>query len=113
MNVCSCILLCELISKVLDVEYVTRCFSLIFPFFTVSIKDTIAKKFRQRAVKFGSFQIIFEIAYYLITISKTNKQTILQWSIIPFRKYSTFCGSIVMTPKGLPATGIALIKKFN
>lgn len=56
-------ILSKLISKVFDIKDSACSFTLIFPFFTIGIEDTIAKEIHHTTMEFRTLDIIFEISY--------------------------------------------------
>lgn len=55
-------LLCELISKVLDIEDVAGSLALVLPFFAVCVENTVTKKVVERCMEFRAFDVVFKVA---------------------------------------------------
>jgi hypothetical protein len=54
-------LLGKVIPEVLDVEDQRSGLSLVFPYFTIGIKDTMAKQFPRAVIQHGSLYIVFKV----------------------------------------------------
>jgi tRNA splicing ligase len=56
-------ILCKMISEIFDVKDMTGSFTLIFPIFTIGVKDTITKQISERRMEFWTFDIILKVIY--------------------------------------------------
>lgn len=100
-------LLCKMISEILDIKNMTGRLSLIFPSFTVSIENSMAKKIAHRSIKLRTLCIIFEIVYKKKQIRREKKSETRQ-IILRFKICSTFKGLIVTIERGIPKADVVL-----
>lgn len=57
------------------------CFALVPPLFTIGVKNTIAQKFMQRIIEFGTLQVVFKITW---------NEWFINMSVCFFLKYTTY-----------------------
>lgn len=95
-----------MISKVLDLKDMARCFALVTPVFSIGIENTMTKQVIHCISKYRSLDIVFKVVYNQdgINIKVYTGYTVY----ILLRTCSTLRGSIVPTIRGMPIADTVL-----